>query len=463
VTSTQDQRNVLLCVLAVCAGTHVRRRRCVSVVRTVSLPHCRVLQLERARRLSPALSTCLAELLLTLATTRTCLLQVNKIVPTCPEKVGRKSSRRTVCACCSDMVACCSDVAGWVLALVRRAPKREPPLMAAREDAAAAVEDKAETINEQLVVAAKRGDPTQVESLLMQGADKNHAMYGGQDASALAWASQFGHLKCVEILLAAGADVAAIDDAYFTPLELAIIGGHHAVMQALLQPSVDSINQTDGVSTILHFLATNGCLKGVKLCLEAGARPNGVDDEGRAAWEWANDEGHTEIVRLLKPVRGVDALRAELQHEPGMTVRLDVLAREVEDDVEAIAMFAAKVGGFEETPAEADDATGAYSLNDGLCIHKSGEASVALARTALTRMIQTGMQSDTVVLQTPERAAELADEVLAWFEPTELRLCLREGWPGNPGNFVWASTAFEDGLLLLDDTRIGMVIFQEED
>lgn len=169
------------------------------------------------------------------------------------------------------------------------------------EDAAPAVEAKAETINEQLVVAAKRGDSTQVESLLVQGADKNYAMYGGQDASALAWASKFGHLKCVEILLAAGADVAAIDDAYFTPLELAITRGHNAVIQALLQPSVDSINSTDGDSTILHFLATNGCLKGVKICLEAGARPNRVDDEGRAAWEWAHDEGHTEIVHLLKP------------------------------------------------------------------------------------------------------------------------------------------------------------------
>ena len=176
------------------------------------------------------------------------------------------------------------------------------------EDAAAAVEADAESINKQLVVAAKRGDHSRVESLLLQGADKNYAMYHGQDASALAWASAFGHLECVEMLLAAGADVAAIDDAYCTPLEGAIIGCHDAVMQALLQPSVDSINRTDGDSTILHFLATNGCLQGVKLCLEAGARPNGVDDEGLAAWEWAHDKDdkdnkeRQEIVNLLKPV-----------------------------------------------------------------------------------------------------------------------------------------------------------------
>ena len=75
--STQDQRHVLLCVLVVCAGRHLRRRQRVGVVRTVSqrtVASCN--RCERACRLSPALSMCLAELLLTPATTRTCLLQV---------------------------------------------------------------------------------------------------------------------------------------------------------------------------------------------------------------------------------------------------------------------------------------------------------------------------------------------------------------------------------------------------
>ena len=54
VTKRQDQRHVLLCVLVVCAGRHLRRRQCVGVA-----THLRELQLERARQLSPALSTCL--------------------------------------------------------------------------------------------------------------------------------------------------------------------------------------------------------------------------------------------------------------------------------------------------------------------------------------------------------------------------------------------------------------------
>ena len=56
----------------------------------------------------------------------------------------------------------------------------------------------------------------------------------------------------------------------------------------------------DGELTILHWLATNGCVKGLQLCLDAGARPDGVDDEGRTACEWARDEGHAEVVRLLE-------------------------------------------------------------------------------------------------------------------------------------------------------------------
>ena len=41
--------------------------------------------------------------------------------------------------------------------------------------------------------------------------------------------------------------------------------------------------------------------RGVQLCLDAGARPDGVDDEGRTACEWAREEGHAEVVRLLEP------------------------------------------------------------------------------------------------------------------------------------------------------------------
>lgn len=159
-------------------------------------------------------------------------------------------------------------------------------------------------LNEQLVLAAKEGDAAQVASLLKQGADKDHAMYDGQDASVLGWAAKFGHIECVQILLAAGADVAAQDDTYATPLEMAVVRGHESVVQALVPPSVDAINRTRGEPTILHWLATNGCARGVQLCLDAGARPDGVDDEGRTACDWAREEdcaqgANAEVVRLL--------------------------------------------------------------------------------------------------------------------------------------------------------------------
>ena len=70
--------------------------------------------------------------------------------------------------------------------------------------------------------------------------------------------------------------------------------------QMLVRPSVDAINRTRGEPTILHWLATNGCVKGLQLCLDAGARPDGVDDEGRTACEWAREEGHADAARLLE-------------------------------------------------------------------------------------------------------------------------------------------------------------------
>ena len=140
----------------------------------------------------------------------------------------------------------------------------------------------------------------ELEEVVATAAAEATADGGAWDSAASG--ADSSHNDCVQILLAARANVAAADDTYATPLELAVVRGHESVAQALVRPSVDAINRSfeRGEPTILHWLATNGCVKGLQLCLDAGARPDGVDDEGRTACEWAREEGHADAVRLLE-------------------------------------------------------------------------------------------------------------------------------------------------------------------
>ena len=57
--------------------------------------------------------------------------------------------------------------------------------------------------------------------------------------TALQVAAQGGHLACVELLLASGADVRAEDEAHMSALANAAAGGHVAVMAVLIAAGAD--------------------------------------------------------------------------------------------------------------------------------------------------------------------------------------------------------------------------------
>ena len=84
-TSPPHRTNVTCC--CVCSP-RAQVGTCVAV--SVGVVSC---DSKRARRLSPALSTCLVELLLTLATTRTCLLQVRRRRQSAPSLATPQNSR----------------------------------------------------------------------------------------------------------------------------------------------------------------------------------------------------------------------------------------------------------------------------------------------------------------------------------------------------------------------------------
>ena len=81
--------------------------------------------------------------------------------------------------------------------------------------------------------AAMRGDKAAVRELLKQGADVNGAQ--GDGMSALHWAAERGDAELTDMLIYAGANIAAVTRiGQYTPLHLASWNGHGATVAALI-------------------------------------------------------------------------------------------------------------------------------------------------------------------------------------------------------------------------------------
>jgi ankyrin repeat protein len=155
-----------------------------------------------------------------------------------------------------------------------------------------------QTTNQALVEASKNGDILRVQQMLsVPGINVDHTARG-EDHTPLGYAAQFGHLRCCSLLLAAGANVLAIDDAYFTPLHISLIRHHPDVTDLLLEPTV--LAEGEDKTTVLHWMAAAECTKEHLLVVLERADAAAKDDEGRQAWEWAVEQsGEGSKVALL--------------------------------------------------------------------------------------------------------------------------------------------------------------------
>src|SRR5205085_294244 len=106
--------------------------------------------------------------------------------------------------------------------------------------------------------AAMRGDRDAVRALLKQGADVSAGH--GDGMTALHWAAERGDAALAEMLVYAGANVAAVTRiGQYTPLHLAAKSGSAAVAQALIAAgaNVGARTSNSGV-TPLHLAASAG-------------------------------------------------------------------------------------------------------------------------------------------------------------------------------------------------------------
>src|SRR6185436_4585553 len=111
------------------------------------------------------------------------------------------------------------------------------------------------------------------------------------------WAALGGQAEVAQLLIAAGADVAAATPDDQTAATLAAERKKPHVLQVLRAAGAPA----DGASAarVLRAAAAAGDLDGARAALAAGAAPDARDSKGRSPLAAAAAAGHVEVVRAL--------------------------------------------------------------------------------------------------------------------------------------------------------------------
>ena len=155
--------------------------------------------------------------------------------------------------------------------------------------------------------AAMKGDLATVRTLLKEGADVNAPR--GDGMSALHWAAERGHTELAEVLVYAGANVAAVTRiGQYTPLHVAARAGSTGVVDVLLKAgaAVDGRAVPSG-ATPLHLAASAGSAPIINRLLDAGADKDAKEAEwGQTPLIFAASFNRVEAIKALT-ARGANA------------------------------------------------------------------------------------------------------------------------------------------------------------
>lgn len=106
-------------------------------------------------------------------------------------------------------------------------------------------------------------------------------------------------MRCVRLLVQAGADLDSADFCGATPLVSSIAKGDGACVWLLVEGGADVNKASGGGISPLWTAVTNGLVAFVRLLLERGAYPNARDEQGRIALRMVSAADRTRCQAML--------------------------------------------------------------------------------------------------------------------------------------------------------------------
>jgi hypothetical protein len=154
-------------------------------------------------------------------------------------------------------------------------------------------------LDQQLFNAAWHGNVEDVRALLKKGASPNSASGPARQTVLMAAASR-GSVRMLEVLLAAGSNVNALDRRNVTALMLAALTSSKESVDLLLRSGADVNATTSGGQTALMMVALMADAKVVQSLLRVKPDLGAEDEYGWTALNWAHLNNHLEVSDLLK-------------------------------------------------------------------------------------------------------------------------------------------------------------------
>jgi ankyrin repeat protein len=147
--------------------------------------------------------------------------------------------------------------------------------------------------------AAMKRDVAAVRALLQKKADVNAPQVDG--TTALHWAVRVDDLEIADLLIRAGAKVAAANREGVTPVQLAAMNGSAPMLRRLMAAGADpNASLTPYGDTALMMAARTGKTDAIRVLLESGAGVNAKEKwGGTTPLMWAVAERHAGAVKVL--------------------------------------------------------------------------------------------------------------------------------------------------------------------